>query len=121
LAAIIIPGQSGTYRHLPGRVTGLLADSGLSGRHAEAIQAGIAAVRLEPLRETAHATLIRAHLAEGNRSEALRQFHRCHRLLAEELGVEPSASISGLLAQSALRDPRLLVSSSAAPRAAAPN
>jgi hypothetical protein len=29
LAAIIIPGQSGTYRHLPGRVTGLLADSGL--------------------------------------------------------------------------------------------
>jgi hypothetical protein len=30
LAAIIIPGQSGTYRHLPGRVTGLLADSGLT-------------------------------------------------------------------------------------------
>jgi hypothetical protein len=29
LAAIIIPGQSGTYRHLPGRLTGLLADSGL--------------------------------------------------------------------------------------------
>jgi hypothetical protein len=29
LAAIIIPGQSGTYRHLPGRVTGLLAESGL--------------------------------------------------------------------------------------------
>jgi hypothetical protein len=27
LAAIIIPGQSGTYRHLHGRVTGLLADS----------------------------------------------------------------------------------------------
>ena len=30
MAAIIIPGQSGTYRHLPGRVTGLLAESGLS-------------------------------------------------------------------------------------------
>ncbi|SRR5216683_5970183 len=28
LAAIIIPGQSGTYRHLPDRVTGLLAESG---------------------------------------------------------------------------------------------
>jgi hypothetical protein len=28
LAAIIIPGQSGTYRHLQGRVTGLLTDSG---------------------------------------------------------------------------------------------
>jgi len=31
LAAIIIPGQSGTYRHLRGIVTGLLADSGLTG------------------------------------------------------------------------------------------
>jgi len=28
LAAIIIPGQSGTYRHLRGYVTGLLAESG---------------------------------------------------------------------------------------------
>ncbi|MGH3226067.1 MAG: GNAT family N-acetyltransferase, partial [Streptosporangiaceae bacterium] len=28
LAAIIIPGQSGTYRYLQGRVTGLLAESG---------------------------------------------------------------------------------------------
>ena len=27
LAAIIIPGQSGTYRHLKGHVTGLLAES----------------------------------------------------------------------------------------------
>jgi hypothetical protein len=34
LAAIIIPGQSGTYRHLPGRVTGLLADSGLRADNA---------------------------------------------------------------------------------------
>ena len=32
-AAIIIPGQSGTYRHLRGRVTDLLADSGLSSDH----------------------------------------------------------------------------------------
>ena len=29
MAAIIIPGQSGTYRHLQGRVTGLLVESGL--------------------------------------------------------------------------------------------
>jgi DNA-binding SARP family transcriptional activator len=85
----------------------LTEELSLSGRHAEGIQAGIAAVRLEPLRETAHTVLIRAHLAEGNRSEALRQFHRCRRLLAEELGVEPSASIIGLLERSALREPLL--------------
>jgi hypothetical protein len=30
LAAIIIPGQSGTYRHLRGHVTGLLVESGLT-------------------------------------------------------------------------------------------
>src|SRR5262249_8306510 len=48
-----------------------------NGRHGEAIQAALAAVRLEPLRETAHAALIKAHLAEGNRSEAVRQYHRC--------------------------------------------
>jgi DNA-binding SARP family transcriptional activator len=64
-----------------------------SGRHADAIQAALAAIRLEPLRESAHRTLIEMHLAEGNRSEAWRQFQRCRRLLREELGVEPSDSI----------------------------
>jgi DNA-binding SARP family transcriptional activator len=68
-----------------------------SGRHADAIQAALAAIRLEPLRETAHRTLIEIHLAEGNRSEACRQFQRCLRLLREELGVEPSESMRLLL------------------------
>jgi DNA-binding SARP family transcriptional activator len=67
------------------------------GRHAEAIQTALTAVRLEPLRETGHATLIRAHLAEGNRSEARRQFYRCRDLLAAELAVEPSESIRRLI------------------------
>jgi len=70
------------------------------GRHAEAIQAALAAVRLEPLRETAHAALIKAHLAEGNRSEALRQFCRCRELLAAELGVAPSEAIWQLFSHS---------------------
>lgn len=68
-----------------------------SGRHAEAIQAALAAIRLEPLRETAHRTLIEIHLAEGNWSEACRQFRRCRRLLREELGVEPDDSMRLLL------------------------
>lgn len=70
-----------------------------SGRHGEAIQAALAAIQLEPLRETAHHTLIEIHLAEGNWSEAYRQFQRCRRLLVEELGVEPSSSIRCLLEQ----------------------
>ncbi|MCW2905920.1 MAG: transcriptional regulator, family [Actinomycetia bacterium] len=67
------------------------------GRHADAIQAALTAIRLEPLRETAHRTLIETHLAEGNWSEACRQFQRCRGLLMEELGVEPSDSMRLLL------------------------
>ena len=68
-----------------------------AGRHADAIQAALAAIQLEPLRETAHRTLIETHLAEGNWSEARRQFQRCRRLLGEELGVEPSEAMRQLL------------------------
>lgn len=75
----------------------MIEELSLSGRHPEAIQAALAAVRLEPLRETAHAALIRAHLAEGNRSEALRQFSRFRAILETELGVEPSEPICQLV------------------------
>lgn len=77
-----------------------------AGRHAMAIQTALAAIRLEPLRETAHRTLIETHLAEGNWSEALRQFRRCQRLLREELGVEPSESMRRLLKDRARSAPQ---------------
>lgn len=90
-----------------------------SGRHADAIQAALAAIRLEPLRETAHRTLIETHLAEGNWSEARRHFLLCHRMLRDELGVEPSESIRQLLEhRSRLAAPRA-AASRAAPRPAA--
>jgi DNA-binding SARP family transcriptional activator len=66
-------------------------------RHGEAIEAGLAAVREEPLRESAHRALIRAHLAEGNQHEALRQYWWYERILREELGVAPSPELTGLL------------------------
>jgi DNA-binding SARP family transcriptional activator len=68
-----------------------------SGSHTDAIQTALAAIRLEPLRETAHRILIQIHLAEGNWSEAHRQFERCRRLFREELGIEPSNSMHRLL------------------------
>jgi DNA-binding SARP family transcriptional activator len=67
------------------------------GRHGEAVAAGLAAIRAEPLRESAHETLILAHLAEGNRSEAMRQYVRCRGLLMDELGVEPSSALRDLI------------------------
>lgn len=81
---------------------GLADELSLRGRHAAAIQAALAAVRLEPLRETAHAALIRAHLAEGNRSEALRQYRQCREVLAAGLSVEPSESIRQLITNPAV-------------------
>jgi DNA-binding SARP family transcriptional activator len=68
-----------------------------AGRYGEAVDAGLAAVGAEPLRESAHRTLIQAHLAEGNRGEALRQYERCSQILLDELGLEPSATLRDLV------------------------
>jgi DNA-binding SARP family transcriptional activator len=68
-----------------------------AGRFGEAVQAGLAAVGAEPLRESAQRSLIRAHLAEGNLGEAIRQYETFRRLLHEELGVAPSRELVGLM------------------------
>jgi DNA-binding SARP family transcriptional activator len=68
------------------------------GRYAEAIEAGLAAVAIEPLRESSHCALIKAHLAEGNASEALRQFQSLRHLLMSELRLEPSLAVAALIA-----------------------
>jgi DNA-binding SARP family transcriptional activator len=69
-----------------------------AGRHGEAVEAGIAAVRGEPLRESARRTLIRAHLAEGNVVEAVRQYSAYRQLLTDELGILPSVQLQELVA-----------------------
>lgn len=66
-------------------------------RFAEAAVAALAAVRAEPLRESARASLIRVHMAQGNQSEALREFERYRVLLQTEIGVEPTSRLSRLL------------------------
>lgn len=68
-----------------------------AGRHGEAVAAGLAAVRAEPLRESAHRVLMNAHLAAGNRGAALRQYEQCRRVLLEELGLEPSQTLRNLV------------------------
>ena len=68
-----------------------------AGRFGDAVAAALAAVRAEPLRESATAALIRVHLAEGNQSEALRAFQRYEALLASELGVDPTPALRTLL------------------------
>jgi SARP family transcriptional regulator, regulator of embCAB operon len=74
------------------------------GRWAEAADAAGAAVRAEPLRESATAALIRVHLAEGNQSEAVRQFDRYRALLHAELGLEPTPRLRHLVHDLQARD-----------------
>ena len=62
-----------------------------------AVQAGVASVAVEPLRESAQRVLIRAHLAEGNRGEAIRQYQAYRGILKTELGLEPTAEMRSLM------------------------
>lgn len=68
-----------------------------SGRSAEAVIVGLAAVARDPLRESAHRLVIEAHLDLGNVAEARRQYGLCRGYLREHLGVEPSPSLGELL------------------------
>jgi DNA-binding SARP family transcriptional activator len=81
--------------HATDRVCALLASN---GRYADAVDVALAAVANEPLRESSHQTLIEIHLAEGNRNEAIRQFHRYRDLVRDGLGLDPSPSIARLFA-----------------------
>jgi DNA-binding SARP family transcriptional activator len=69
----------------------------LERRFGEAAGAALAATRTEPLRETAHALLIRVHLAEENQDEALAAFDRYAVLLRAELGLKPTPLLRALV------------------------
>ena len=66
-------------------------------RFGQAVQAGLAAVSGEPLRESARLALIEAHLAERNVGAALREYEAFSQLLHDELGLEPSEDMRALV------------------------
>lgn len=67
------------------------------GRFGQAVQAGVAAVAGEPLRESARRALIEAHLAEQNVDAALREYAAFRQLLHDELGLDPSENLRALV------------------------
>jgi SARP family transcriptional regulator, regulator of embCAB operon len=75
-------------------MAGRLTAAGCWGQAADAASA---AVRAEPLRESAHAALIQVHVAEGNQSEAVREFIHYRALLHAELGLEPTLRLHRLI------------------------
>jgi YVTN family beta-propeller protein len=62
----------------------------LSGDASQAVQWAELTVALAPFRETGYRRLMEAHVASGNRAEALRVYEQCRRLLDDELGTYPS-------------------------------
>jgi DNA-binding SARP family transcriptional activator len=78
----------------------------LDGRFGQAVDAGLAAVAAEPLRESAHRVLIAAYLAEGNKVEAVRQFRFYQQLAQQELDVQPSALMRDLFTASEAQQAR---------------
>ncbi len=75
------------YRDALARLAAALAEAGdLPG----AIETGRRLVAADPLREDAHASLMRFYAAAGRPAEALRQYRDLERVLREELGSGPS-------------------------------
>ncbi|MGD9891982.1 MAG: BTAD domain-containing putative transcriptional regulator [Dehalococcoidia bacterium] len=100
-----LPGEEGAWveqrraelHRIRVRALECVADLRLAiGEGALAVEAASEAIRLEPFRETGYQRLMRAHASLGNRAEALRTYERCRRLLADELGADPSAEIEAL-------------------------
>ena len=74
-----------------------------SGRYARAVAAGLASVSSEPTRESAHRALMTAYLLEGNRMEAIRQYHAYLSMSRAEMGIGPSDHLQRLF-RTALED-----------------
>jgi DNA-binding SARP family transcriptional activator len=64
-----------------------------AGWHGAAVDAGLAVVSADPLRESARGALIDAYLAEGNACEAVRQYDAFCVLLHAELGLQPTSAL----------------------------
>ncbi|MFD5299565.1 BTAD domain-containing putative transcriptional regulator [Streptomyces mutabilis] len=66
-------------------------------QYLPALQAALAAITIDPIRETAHRIVIEIHLAEGNVASAVRRYQHYSDFLARELSVSPSPQMTSLL------------------------
>ncbi len=70
-----------------------------NGHYAEAVQVCRTALVRDPCRESFHRTLMEYLVRLGRADWAMAQYHRCRRLLADELGVEPMRDTLSLYEQ----------------------
>lgn len=62
-----------------------------------ALEAALAAIAIEPVRESAHRLVLKVHIAEGNSACAMKHYHRYRGLLQRELGIKPSQQMVELI------------------------
>lgn len=106
LSADLLPGwyedwllaEAESWRQLRLHALESLADALRERRQfGEASVAAAAAIAADPLRETARAAMIRVHLAEGNWSEAQREFGQYQFRVRRDLAREPTEQLCRLL------------------------
>jgi DNA-binding SARP family transcriptional activator len=85
------------------------------GAHAEAVSKLTAASAEHPLRERLRALLMLALYRSGRQAEALGVYADTRRLLAEELGIDPSAELKDLHQRILEADPSLAAPAGSAP------
>jgi ATP/maltotriose-dependent transcriptional regulator MalT/DNA-binding SARP family transcriptional activator len=66
------------------------------GRHEAALRLIDRGLAAEPLAEAFYCDAMHCHAALGQRAEALLAYQRCHKLLASQLGIDPSPIIQAL-------------------------
>jgi WD40 repeat protein/DNA-binding SARP family transcriptional activator len=105
LAQPLLPGTEGPWVEAKRRELSLLLLRALEvladgrsvlGAHTHAATAADAAITMDPFRESSHRLSMRIQLRAGNGAAGLRAYERCRSLLAEELGVDPSAETQRL-------------------------
>ena len=69
------------------------------GRYEQAYQTAWRQIKIDPLREAAHAQVMRNLALSGHQREALLQYENLRQLLHTELNVEPAAATTTLLEQ----------------------
>lgn len=67
-----------------------------AGAVDEAIATAQRSLRIDPLQEAMHRTLMRLYLQSGDTTNALQQFDACTKLLKRELAVDPDAETKAL-------------------------
>ncbi len=80
-------------------LSGMAECHAANSHYAEAVQVCRTALVRDPCRESFHRTLMECLVRLGRADWAIDQYHRCHRRLADELGVEPMHETSRLYRQ----------------------